>query len=109
MEEIKLNNSDPNIKVIKLTGDNLIPGEKEFDIDASNNPQLNFSKIDKTNAKNESNSNISDLEEITLDIPNDVDIEPNKNIDVEDGNLLEIDLNKEESDQLESQNGGQTR
>ena len=31
MEEIKLNNSDPNIKVIKLTGDNLIPGEKEFD------------------------------------------------------------------------------
>ena len=78
----------------------MIPGEKEFD-EASNNPQLNFSKMELTNAKNESNSNISDFKKkITSDIPNDVDIGPNKNIDVEDGNV-KVDLNKEESDQSE--------
>ena len=111
MEEINLTNPDPNIKVIKLTGDNMIQREKEFDIDASNNPQINFSKIDKLNAKNESNPSISELEEITLDIPNDINIDTDQNKnDLEDGNMLEIDLNLDKensnSNQLDLQAGG---
>ena len=108
MEEFNLSNPDPNIKVIKLTGDNLIPNQKEFNIETEDNNQLNFSKID--NSKDNLSSKSTDINEITLDIPNEINFdnnitggaEKNNDSDLSDINLDAKEIKLELNDNLDN-------